>query len=203
MTPRPYLSRYQLVLWEKSRDRYMAEYFGDAKRFANRGMVLGEEIAKHMETGEETGDFAKDLVIAQMPKYEIRDQSQTVMLKVGKEVVPILIKPDSMKADWSVVAEAKTGAQTSPWTQRKVDEDDQLTFYATGVFIKTKKIPALELYYAPTQLVIGESGLERPELTGEVRVFKSQRHMSEILNMMMRMRKAWKEINEACDAALI
>lgn len=204
MTPRPYLSRFSMLLWESSRKRWFEYYFGSAKKFGNRGMDLGTEVADAMKNDEETGDFGKDLVISQMPKCAIRDQSFIVTLGKGKDAVPILIKPDGLSEDWMELDETKTGSELDPWTQRKVDDDPQLTFYATGIYIEKKKIPSkIRLAYAPTEMILDrEDGIEKPRLTGEVKIFHTQRHMSEILNMMVRMRKAWREINAACEARI-
>ncbi len=195
MTPRPYISRYQLLLWETNKPRYMEEYFGDVRKFKNAGMRLGSEIADAKERGEDTGDFTKDFVLAQLPRYEIVDEA---IICEAPGMPPVLIKPDTMKADWSIVAEDKTGSTNTPWTQRRVDEDPQLTFYATGVHMMKGILPAIELYWAPT--VKDEFG--RPELTGEVLRFRTTRTLKDVLLMRARIRKAWAEINEACDALL-
>lgn len=198
MTPRPYISYGQLILWERSPDEYMAKYFAGKVNRINRGMALGKEIATALENGEETGDFAKDFVIAQLPKYDLADVSITVSMNLGKKnIVPVLIKPDSIKKDLSALYEYKTGE--IPWTQKKVDNDGQITFYATGCWIEKKKIPVCELIWAPT--ATNDEG--KPELTGEIKRFPTIRRMSHILGMMSRIQKAWREINERCDAELI
>ena len=59
------------------------------------------------------------------------------MLKNGKELIPILARPDSIKDDMAGFKEYKTG-QTA-WNKKKVDELGQITFYATAIWLKTGK----------------------------------------------------------------
>jgi predicted translin family RNA/ssDNA-binding protein len=68
-----------------------------------------------------------------------------------------------------------------------------------GEYLATGKIPRdIELIHLPTHYVDG-----RPQLTGEMHRFPTQRHMSQILNMMVRTRKAWAKIEELCKEELI
>lgn len=195
-------------MWEQNPQTYLDTYFAGKRMGTNRSMALGKEIADAMENETDTGDFTKDFVLAQLKAYEIRDKEILCPMKLEtKEVLQILIKPDTIKEDYSALVEYKTGredgASSTKWTQKKVDEDEQLTFYATGVYILTKKIPEIELQWAPTRYITGEDGIERPELTGEVRTFKTVRSISHVLRMIVRMKKAWREIGEACEAELL
>lgn len=182
-----------MSLWEKSPKQYREIYIEGKKIPISRAIALGKEIADALENDLETGNFEKDLVISQLPKYDLMDKPIETKLVIGKEMVPILIKPDTIKADYSALREYKTGSET--WSQMKVDKWDQLTFYATGIYIITKKIPTIHLDWAPTEK--DENG--KPELTGEIHSFETIRRMSHILSMMARMRKAWKEIGEMCE----
>lgn len=199
----PYLNRGQMLEIERSEEAYLKRYGIDGRPLGiNRGMALGSTIANALEKDEETGNAMKDFVVAMLPKYEIRDKMFYIDMKIGKEIIPIRIQPDSLKDDMSAFYEYKTGAEKS-WTQKKVDEDDQITFYATGIYIKTKKIPRCELIWAPTRKVVGEDGIERPELTGEIVRFQTIRRMSHILKMMGRMRNAWTKIGELTEREII
>jgi hypothetical protein len=119
-----------MTLWEKSPQMFKEVYLEGRKTGTNRGQALGKEIAEALETGIETGDIIKDLTIAQIPSYEIRDKEIRMTLGKGKDIVPILIKPDSCKEDYSAFLEIKTGLEGN-WNQAKVNKDDQITFYAT------------------------------------------------------------------------
>ena len=159
----------------------------------SRAIALGKEIADALENENDTGDFGKDLVVSQLPKYELMDVAIETKLVIGKEIVPILIKPDTIKKDYSAFREYKTGREA--WTQDKVDKWDQITFYTTGIYILTKKIPKIHLDWAETK----PNEMGHPELTGEIKSFETIRRMSHILSMMARMRKAWREIGEMCE----
>lgn len=189
-----------MTMLEKSPKMWKEVYLEGRKLGTNRGQALGKEIADSLESNVETGDMVKDLVISGIPKFELMDQAIEMKLVVGKEEVPILIKPDTCKADYTAFKEYKTGLETDPWTQKKVDKNDQITFYSTGLYILTKKIPEAELIYAPTRKI---DDMGRLELTGELLRFKTKRKYGEIINMMVRMRKAWAEMGRIADEELI
>jgi hypothetical protein len=188
-------------MFEKSPETYRKVYVEGQPMGTNRGQALGKEIAEAMENDVETGNPLKDLVISQIPSYERRDQLMYIDFKTNGNTIPLCIRPDSCKDDLTALYEIKTGA--GPWTQKKVDESDQLTFYATGIYVETHKIPACELIWAPTKKVRGEDGVERPELTGEIKRFPSIRRMSHVLNMMVRIKKAWDGIGKLMDSEIV
>jgi len=203
MHPREYLSYSQLMCIESGDEAYIKEYLYGKKRGINRGTALGKEVADSLESGEETGDMMKDLVIAQLPKFEIMDEKMLMNLRSGSEMIPILIKCDSIRPDLLAFKEYKTGDEKSKWTQAKVDTDDQVTFYAAGIFAKVGKIPEAELIWAPSRKVMGEDGIERPELTGEIRRFPTRRSLTQIIKMHARMARAWRRIGELTDNELL
>ena len=186
------------MLWEKSPEQYKAAYLEGQKFGTNRGQALGKEIAEAMENDVETGDIVKDLVIAQIPVYELRDKKIEMTLGKGKEAVPLLVKPDSCKADHSAFLEIKTGLEGN-WNQSKVNHDDQITFYSTGLYILTKKIPSAELIHAPTK----QDEMGRPSLVGEIKRYPTKRTLLDILKMQARMRHAWLQIGKMCEAELL
>jgi len=186
-----------MVLFEASKEAWAAKYFEGREIPISRAIALGKAVAEALEADEATGDFHTDLTLSKFPKLPVRDKSVNVEIVVGKERVPILIKPDAAAEDYSEVGEYKTG--TVEWDQRKVDRDEQLTFYATGAYILRKKTPKLWLAWAPT--VADEYG--RLSLTGEVKIFPTVRHHGQILNMMQRMRKVWAEQGQFCEERML
>lgn len=186
------------MLWEKSPQLYKESYLEGKKFGTNRGQALGKEIAEALETGVETGDVVKDLTIAQIPSYEIRDKEIRMTLGKGKDEVPLLIKPDSCKADYSAFLEIKTGLEGN-WSQSKVNKDDQITFYTTGFYVLTKKIPAAELIHAPTK----QDEIGRPSLVGEIKRYPTTRTLLDIMKMQVRMKKAWREIGMMVESEII
>jgi hypothetical protein len=203
MHPRYYLSPSQKVLWKKSPEEYIKKYIHDKEQFVTKEMKFGSKMATALEFDELTGDPILDIVMMELPKFECMDHVTEVDLKIGKEIVKLYGRMDSRKSDHSAFKEYKTGKNgKGGWTQKRVDEDPQITFYATMCFIINKKIPDdIELVW-----VITEDDTENPGCivpTGEIRRFKTIRNMSQIINEMADMRAVWKEIGKACEKELI
>lgn len=195
-----------LKMVETSPKTYKKVYIDGVPMGTNRGMALGTEIANALEHDEDTGDIVKDMVLAQIretcPDFDLHDVQQFMELTVGKERVPMRIQPDLAKSSFTAFKEVKTGA--GPWTQKIVNENSQITYYALGMYLLTKKIPTdMELIWAPTKKVVGLDGIERPELTGEIKRFKTTRSHADMLRMMIRVRNAWKKIGEIVEKELI
>src|ERR1035437_8757483 len=212
--PREYISNAQLKLWEKDPVEYARIYFHDGEqRPINVGQKLGKTLADAMEADEETGDIEVDAILAQItPKLPRRDEIIMTKLSVGKYpnrgFVPILVKPDRCSMDYMDFQEVKTGS--GPWTQKKVDEDDQMLFYFTGLYLKNRDnkhggivIPKGKLIWAPTEKRIDDDGVERPHLVGDVREFPTTRTFVQLLQMMSRMSTAWREIGVAMENEII
>lgn len=181
-------------LFESNLESWKRVYlYGETMR-VNRGMAFGRIMAEGLEHDEATGDPVLDLVMAQLPKFEVMDQPVHAILKNGKNDVPLLAKPDTMKADMTAFKEYKTGQ--APWSRKQVDESGQVTFYATVLFILTQKIPYdIELVHVPTAKQGGNDAVDaRIGATGDIYRHKTSRNMSQILNMMVRMKKAWEGI---------
>ena|SRR3990167_8696393 len=199
MHPEPYLNHTQLKTWETSKDSYYKIFVEGKKLGINRGMALGREVADALELDEETGDPLKDLVIAGIPKFEIRDEFMYMTLKDNGVEIPLRIRPDSCKKDLSGFKEYKTGPKGS-WHQAKVDKDSQITYYATGLYIISGKIPEdIELVHAVTEK--DDDG--RLHLTGEIIRYRTKRTLLDIMKMKVRIKKAWKEIGAMVELDII
>ena len=198
ITPRPYLSFSQMTLFEMSPEKYVQKYIYEEKERISRNIALGKQLADGLENGELSGDPLLDLVMAKLPKFELMDKPFETELKNGKEVIKILAKPDTMKPNMTAFKEYKTS--TRAWTQKKADESGQITFYAAAIWLKTSKIPSdIELVCATTEHA--QDGTLRP--TGEVIRIHTTRHMSDIIKMTLRMRKAWEGIKKLCEKELL
>ena len=196
--PRPYLSWSQLTLFEDSPERYKLLYLDGKAMPINRGMALGKEIASAIETGETTGDPIKDLVISQMPKFEIREAELEATLKIGKLEIPLYGKADTAKKDLSAFKEHKTGKIR--WTQKQVDNHGQITMYCVIIRALTSAIPKdIELAHALSKEIPGGS----LELTGDIYRFKTSRTLADILKMEVRIKKAWEGIGKMCEEELL
>ena len=215
MHPRPYLSYSAMKMWELNPEEFKLKYFhpDNYLPYTNRGQSLGKEVADALENDVETGNIEIDIVLAQItPKLPRRDEKIFTNLSVGKYphrgFVPILVKPDRCSMDYMTFQEVKTGS--GPWTQKKVDEDDQMLFYFTGLYLKNRDnkhggivIPKGELIWAPTEKRIDDDGIERPHLVGDVKRFPTTRTFVQLLQMMSRMSTAWREIGEAMEAEIL
>jgi len=201
-------------LFENNVESWKKIYLYGGKIPVNRGMAYGRKMADGLENDEITGDAVLDLVMEQIPKFEIMDKivedkngisieiknysngknevHLLPVLKNGKQFeVPLLAKPDTMKKDLSAFKEYKTGQE--PWTRKKVDEFGQITFYATAMFIISGKIPHdIELVHIATQKEVKGCLDSKIEATGLIYRYPTKRNTSQVLNMMVRMKRAWE-----------
>jgi hypothetical protein len=192
LTPKGYLSWSQLDLIEVSPERYREAYINGHRPPPNRGQRLGSKIHEAMENESLTGEISLDMVIEKVPRLECREEIVMSEMECGYKI-PLLIKMDTFKKDLSAFKDYKTGL--TRWTQERVDKDDQITFYATAIWLKTKKIPEdIELVDIATKY--GPDG--NPEATGEVYRFKTRRTMADIVRMMARIKKGWEKIEKMC-----
>lgn len=218
LNPRQYLSWSQLDLFERSPERYKEVYIYGRQMPINRGMVLGKQMTDGLESGEMTGDPILDLVMERIPKFEIRDkiledprgeevecQGKTYrvpVLKDGKIRIPILAKPDSMKAEMTGFKEYKTGQER--WTAAKVRNSGQMRFYGTAMYLVSGRIPnENELVHALTAKQNPEDPQSRVIPTGDIYRYPFPLAMSDVLNMMIRMKNAWRGINEMVKEELL
>lgn len=182
-------------LFESNIENWKRVYLHGEQMRVNRGMAFGRKMAEGLENEEATGDPILDLLMERLPKFELMDKPVMAILKNGKYSVPLLAKPDSMKADMTAFIEYKTGQE--PWSRKQVDESGQVTFYATVLFILSGKIPHdIELVHVQTAKQ-GEGGVDaRIAATGEIHRHPTKRSMGQILNMMVRMKRAWQGIQQ-------
>lgn len=198
ITPREYLSWSSMDLLERSPDKWVMYYIENVKMRPNSGQEFGRMMADGLEKGELTGDLGLDIVIEQMPKLETQEYELHALLKRGKkEPIKLFSRLDTAMEDLSAFDEYKSGQ--TPWTQTKVDGSGQITFYATAAYLKTGKLTKdIHLDYVPTEKVHG-----RIRVVGTIQRFRTQRSMTDILKMMVRMRRAWDQIEQICERELL
>lgn len=161
-------------------------------------MAYGSKLADGLENEEATGDPLLDLMMARIPKFELMDVAFQVPLKDGKNTIQILAKPDTAKVDYSAFKEYKTSVR--PWSQKMADDSGQITFYATAMWLKTKKIPKdIELVDVVVEYL--EDGSLQP--TGEMLRFPTERTMVDIIKMTARMKRAYHGICKLCEQELL
>lgn len=161
-------------------------------------MQYGSAFATGLELEESTGDPLLDMMMSKIPKYEIRDVAFIVNLPDGKDSIPLMIKPDSYKKDFSALIEYKTS--TRKWTQRDADNSDQITFYCVGFWLKTGQIPQ-NIELVQVQTIYDTKHALMP--SGDVWRYRTKRNMQDIIKMTGRIRKIWKEINQRCELELL
>lgn len=159
-----------MTLWETSKKRYVEKYFyKDAKDISTKEMDLGSDFGLFMELGGEHLGVGK---------CDIAEH----IFCVDCYGVLLYLKLDTCMKDYSVFREYKTGRV--PWTQGKANKHGQLLFYATGIYLKTKKIPKVYLDWLETEVVDG-----KVEFTGKTASFEVVFGLKDILEMMSRIRK--------------
>ncbi len=198
MTPRQYISWSSLSLFERSPEQWAEVYLYGKQVPVNRGMAYGRTMADGLENGEATGDPVLDLMIAQLPKFELMDKPLEAEMPCGNRKIKILAKPDTMKEDLSAFWEYKTGQ--APWSQSKVDSFGQITFYNTAMYLKTGKNDR-EMGLVHVQTVKGEA--ERIQPTGEIFTYRTKRSMSDTLKMMVRIKNAWEGMEKLTESELL
>jgi len=185
LTPRPYLSWSQMNLFERDPAAYIAQYLSGAVEQVSTAMAFGKRIAGGLEANA-TDDDEVERLRTFLPKFPKKEYE----IKVAYSGVPLLAKPD-MFCPWKVrIGELKTGK--FPWTQARVNEHGQLKFYALAAWLKYKRIPKVELYWAPT-----EWHEDRLRLTGEIQTFEAQITEQDILSFALRIPKVWEAIQQA------
>lgn len=171
-------------LFERDPDAYVAQYIYGAGERTSTAMDFGKRIAGGLEARatEDAGIERLRNLLPTFPKkeYEIR---------AGYSGVPLLARLD-LFSPWRVhIGELKTGQY--PWTQSRVNEHGQLRFYALAAWLKYRRVPKVELYWAPT-----EWHDNRLRLTGEVRTFRAELTTEDLLSFGARLRGVWEAIQK-------
>jgi len=196
--PRPYLSWSSLNLFEKNPKQWIEVYIYDQKIPINKAMAYGKELADGLEAGELTGHESIDIAMIQIPKFELMDKAFEAKINDGKNEIILLAKPDTAKKDLSAFKEYKTGQGI--WTQKKVDDFGQITFYATAIWLKTKKIPQdIELVWIETATQLDG----KIEATGTIKRFVTKRTAIDCLKMCARIKRAWQGIKKLTEDELL
>ena len=198
ITPRYYISFSAMALFEKSPEQWADIYLRDCYQYTNVNMRYGSLMADALEKNELSGDPALDLMIENIPKFELMDKPIEANLKNGKDVIIVLAKPDTAKADYTAFKEFKTSLKR--WTQKMADDSDQITFYATTIWLKTGKIPQ-DIELANVRVKYTKNGKLIP--TGELTIIPTTRTMVDIIKMIARIRKNWKLIQQFCEKELL
>ncbi len=196
-TPKEYLSWSQYSLFKRSPKLYRDCYIY-GKRMESIYMDFGKKVAESIESGELVGNSELDHINTFLPKdpknsreYEL---STNYYSGKGKELVkiPLYGKFDRFLLKKKILREVKTG--TVAWTQNKVDSFEQITFYCFMIWNEYGFIPKnIELIWLPTKREGNEI-----VLTGEIRTFKTERKLIDIVKIGVEIKKVWIGINQLC-----
>lgn len=182
-TPKGYLSWTQLNLFERSKNAYVDTYLRGLNGFENEAMRVGKRLANRLETDEQTDENIIEHLAIFLPSYPKRE----FPISVDFEEIPLFGKLDGFNPWNKKMGEYKTGKR---WTQALVDKSGQITFYTTLVWLKYGKLPSqIDLHWART-----ETKNNRIVLTGEIRTFRTQRTMADIILFRGRIKRAWEGI---------
>ena len=187
-----------MALFEKSPEQWADIYLRDYPQYTNVNMLYGSLMANSLEKNELSGDPALDLMIENIPKFELIDKPIEANLKNGKDIIIVLAKPDTAKADYTAFKEYKTSLKK--YTQKMADDSNQITFYATTIWLKTNKIPQ-DIELVNVQVKYTENGELTP--TGELIRIPTTRTMVDIIKMIARIRKNWTLIQQFCEKELL
>ena len=161
-----HLSHSQFCLLDKNPKEYVKRYiFGET--FSNAGMDFGKRFAEAIEKDEPTGDPIIDFGLIFMPRYDF----QEFEIKIDG-----LLGYLDGYSESGICGEYKTGK--TEWSQKKVDEASQITFYTLLVFKKYGIIPEAELHHLS------------PEM--EITSFHTERTKKDLENLEKRIEKAQK-----------
>lgn len=187
-----------MVLFETNPKKYVQKYVYDQEDRMSRPMAYGKQMADGLEHNEATGDPVLDMMMSQLPKFELMDIPFEVDLPNGKEKVPLLIKPDTYKKDFTAFKEYKLSSRA--WKKSEVHKHDQITFYATGFYLKIGSIPKdIELVVVKTV----SDGKTTPRASGELWRCPTKRDMIDVLRMIQRIKCAWHGIGMLCEAEIL
>ena len=151
--PRRHLSFSQISLWERSKNEYRKRYFENLQSFETREMRFGKEFAREREIGVCPGGKI-------FSRREIKLENEF-------EKIPLLSFLDSADANLIAIGEDKTGKK--PWDEKRVQNHEQLHFYALQAFLETGNLPkTIFLNWFETRN--DENG--EIELTGKIETFK-------------------------------
>lgn len=186
-TPRPYLSWSSFNLFQRSQEAWCQVYLMGNRR-DYRGAEFGSKFAKARELDEDSGDNDIEFARMFMPVYPKREYT----MKVWNGTCWVLGKFDGYDSRKRLIADDKTtkkliqnGKPGFKWTQQKVDDFKQLTFYAYIYWKKFGVIPSLELNWYDFD-------------SKQLKTFKTERKVVDFLRLHNEINEVWAGIIALC-----
>lgn len=197
--PKQYLSFSQYSLWRSNKDAYRKRYYENIKSHETRELLFGKKIAKMLEKK----DYTEYPILAKVKQGSHNEYE----IKVKINGVPVLAYLDSCTPKTGKIYEYKTGKVI--WDQKRVDEHEQLPFYAASMKAKHGKYnPIVDLFWLPTYVlpvkeIIGGIEFKASDspsaeicLTGELFPFKRTLSKIDIAQIEYDIKKTAEEISE-------
>lgn len=182
-TNREYFSYSQLSTWESSKKEFWKRY----------GLGIVPPPTKYQQFGSK---FMQDLefdrnIPLNIPIEGLIEHKIFTSLNAGTTGITLLAILDSVSSDLSRIIEYKTGKVA--WTQDMVDNNTQLLFYSTVVYLSKGIVPTCRLVWVETE--DGQNGEIR--YTGNVTTFDMRPIApKDIKAMIRRISEAVFEIEE-------
>lgn len=188
-TPEFYISWSQLSMFEERPEEFRRSYIEGQDIGSTIYMDFGSRVARDFEIGISSDPGISHAMIF-LPEF-VKHEHEIV---VPCEGIRLKAKLDGFDPKSKRIDELKTA--TKPWSQKRVDEHGQLTFYAYCVFLKHKKIPAdIWLHWLET-IRFGEE--REMKVTGRVQSFQTKRIMADLIKMHARIMDAYAGIKQLC-----
>lgn len=187
-TLREHFSWSQYNLWKSSKKSYRDKYVLGLDDRNNEYMKKGKELANTLESGIIIGNnVLDDAIVLALPKLDKQEKELYVLM----DDFNILAYLDSAKSDLSLFYEYKTGKTI--WDDDRVQDDEQILFYATLIYELKGVIPLCHLYWAETYK---NENTGEIEFTGTIKKFVRAFDEREIKKMRNDIISTRKEISE-------
>ena len=195
--PKAYLSYSAWYSWNKNKNQFRKRYYENEPSYETRETIFGKKIAEMLEQKKD------DPILSKIP----RGKKSEFEIKTVIRGIPVLGYLDSFTKKTGSIFENKTGR--IPWDQKRVDDHDQLPFYAMCVKEKFGYYdPYVLLSWLETMLVERRETIggidftnddERDKeirLTGRIAVFTREIYDADIEKITESFVKTAKEIEE-------
>lgn len=211
-----YFSPSQYALWKSSKRQYYKRYSLGEESKTNKFFNKGKEIGSYLQLINENPEVDKKVLAESMSTDPLLHQLSTVVptldiMEDKLEVVcgghKLLGYVDSVNLINNKFLEYKSGKVdpkgNDAWNQEKVDEADQLTFYALMYWIKSGKteIPSCELIWIETQEIdiedeLGNFSHTQLQFTCRVEKFTRNFLVAELVDFEKDLLKTIQEIED-------
>lgn len=190
LLPRP-LSWSSMLLLESSPDRWVKKYLdGEDVDIHNNGIDFGKKLAEYLESEEESDDIELEVIKDKLVRLETSEMTLNCVFKSAYGDIPLTSRIDTGNKALDAFREYKTG-RGNAWSQTKAQNHGQLHFYATLMYLKTRKIPSCWLDWIVTEEVDGQV-----RFTGNISSFEVKLTNVDILKMKGRITKNALKIDE-------